>query len=129
MILKNDRPLEDAYEFSKERLSGLSLEAFKVAFKDWHINGFYQRDKIAGVVFIKTGFVHICVNPEYRKRWATKGLIKSILDKASFCGKVYTSVNRGDDFRQDFARRLGFRKMLETGDIEIYEADHEIQRS
>lgn len=119
--LSGDTPITAAYEFSKERLPGVSFDRFLEMFKDWRIVGINQGQKCAGVVFMKDGFVHICVSPEYRRRWASKRLIKQIIHLASIDGVARTSVFKTDDYRQRFAERLGFVRTHEIGDLYIYE--------
>lgn len=119
--LSGDTPITAAYEFSKERLPGVSFDQFIELFKDWRIVGLHHGHQCAGVVFIKDGFVHICVSSLFRKRWASRRLIKQIISLAAVDGVAKTSVFKNDQFRQRFAERLGFSRVGESGDSYIYE--------
>lgn len=70
---------------------------------------------------MKDGHVHICVSSEYRKRWASKRLIRQIIHMAAVNGVAKTSVFKNDIYRQQFAERLGFKRIGEVGDSYIYE--------
>lgn len=119
--LTGPTPITEAYEYSKERFKNVSFEDFLHSFIDWRIVGFYHGRKCAGVVFIKDGWVHISVNPKYRKRWASKRLIRQIISLAAVNGIARTTVFKNDPYRQKFAERLGFIRNGEVVDAFIYE--------
>ena len=117
-------PLEVVFEAIKERLGNhYSLENFKSEFNDWEFEYIYRNDKCIGATLSKDGFIHIGILPEYRNRWAKKQEISRLIRKAMVDGKAYTTVFRNDEFRCNFAKRLGF-KLIKDGYIQTYEVSH-----
>jgi hypothetical protein len=56
-------------------------------------------------MFKKNGETHVSVLPKWRRRWATKGLVKEILSDMRF-----TRVADGHDFMYGVLERLGFSR-------------------
>jgi hypothetical protein len=112
-------------ELHKDNLDGkCTIEVFLEFFKDWNFDYIYKSDELIGASFHKDGFIHIVIAPEHRKFWAKKNQIKRLISNAMIDGKAYTTIFKNDEYRTTFAKRLGF-KLLEDGEIQIYEVKHE----
>ena len=62
-----------------------------------------------GAVLRFKGEVHVCIYPAWRRRWATKGLLRQILAGP----RVQTRVAPGHDYMHGILQRLGFQRQNE----------------
>lgn len=69
----------------------------------WQVSVLVRDNEPIGAVFKRDGETHVSVLPKWRRRWATKGLVKEILSDMR-----YTRVADGHDFMYDVLERLGF---------------------
>lgn len=108
-------------ELHKQDLSGIcTIEVFLDYFKDWTFDYIYKNDELIGASFHKDGYVHVAIAPEHRRFWARKDQIKQLITNAMIDGKAYTTAFRNDEFRKDFAKRLGFT-LVKDSDVQTYE--------
>lgn len=85
----------------------VSFEQYAEALKDWRVQVILRDDEPIGAVFKKDGEVHVSVVPEWRKKWATRGIIKQIFDEAN-----HTTVTSGhEDYMFDILQRLGMSQV------------------
>lgn len=120
-ICFDGRPENEAYELLKDRLNGITKELFICIYKDWDLLKIQDNDQCVGVVFVKGNEIHIAINEDKRKNWASKRLIRQILGLAK---TPMTKVFKNDGFRKEFAERLGFVKIKEDELFDIYEVKH-----
>lgn len=69
----------------------------------WQVSVLVRDSQPIGAVFKRDGETHVSVLPQWRRRWATKGLVKEILSDMR-----YTRVADGHDFMYGVLERLGF---------------------
>ena len=113
------------YEAIKDRLpEDYTYSKFCEGFKDWKFEYLYQDSKCIGAAMSKDGYIHVAIDEAYRKVWAKKNQIKQLILNAMQEGKAYTTIFKHDEFRANFAKRLGFT-MIKDGDIQTYEVKHE----
>jgi hypothetical protein len=109
----------------KERFpEDYSLWKFQTDFKDWYFEYIYKDNRCIGATISRNGYIHIGIIPEYRKKWATKNEIRFLISSSMKDGVAKTTIFRDDQFRINFAKRLGF-KMIEDKDIQTYEVSYE----
>ncbi len=76
------------------------------AMESWTIKAILRDGMCIGAVYSNNGEVHASVLPEWRGKWATKGLLREM-----FNGPVVTTqVVPGHEFMFGILERLGFRK-------------------
>ena len=113
------------YEAIRDRFPiGYTFEQFCRDFLNWYFEYIYKDAQCIGATLSRNGFIHIAISRPYRKRWASRGEIKFLITNAMKDGKAFTTIFRNDEFRINFAKRLGFT-MIEDGDIQTYEVKHE----
>lgn len=84
--------------------NNFSFDDYKKTLSDWNVKGICRNDEIIGAAYFKDGEVHVSVLPEWRRRWATRGLLKQLFaDKNSF-----TRIMPGHEYMYDIFTRLGF---------------------
>ena len=70
---------------------------------DWQVSVLIRDIEPIGAIFKRNGETHVSILPKWRRRWATKGLVKEILSDMR-----YTKVADGHDFMYGVLERLGF---------------------
>ena len=84
--------------------SPVSYEAYEAALKDWTVKTIVRDGERIGAAYFKDGEVHVSILPEWRKKWATKGLIAQLFaDEGAF-----SRIAPGHEYMFDIFRRLGF---------------------
>lgn len=81
----------------------ISFDDYESALSDWVVQALLRDGEVIGAVFTKDGEFHFSVRPEWRKRWATKGLLRAVLEKST-----HTQVSPGHEYMSDILKRLGF---------------------
>lgn len=71
----------------------------------WQVELVVRDGEPIGAVFRKDGEIHVSILSHWRRRWLTRGLLKSIL-----AGARRTRVETGHDFMYGVLERLGFRR-------------------
>jgi hypothetical protein len=85
----------------------VSFEQYADALKDWRVQAILRDDEIIGAVFKKDGEVHVSILPPWRRKWATRGIIKQIFDAAD-----RTTVTSGHEhYMFDILQRLGMSQI------------------
>jgi len=82
----------------------MDFDAYAAAVADWDVRAIERDGQCIGAAFFKDDEVHASVVPEWRKRWATKGVLKELFAK----GRVTTRVTPGHEYMNDILKRLGF---------------------
>jgi hypothetical protein len=82
----------------------IDFDAYAAAVADWDVKAIERDGQCIGAAFFKDDEVHASVVPEWRKRWATKGVLKELFAK----DRVTTRVTPGHEYMNDILKRLGF---------------------
>ena len=103
--LVNDREAGLAIGYAATDWSSpVEYEAYKAALEDWTVKTVVRDGEPIGAAYFKAGEVHVSILPEWRKKWATKGVIAQLFaDKGTF-----SRIAPGHDYMFDIFRRLGF---------------------
>jgi len=84
-----DIALEVGYK-ATDWSSPITFEDYLQSMSDWNVQGIERDGDCIGAVYKKDGEVHVSVLKDWRKRWMTKGLVRSILgsggSKSPVCG-------------------------------------------
>ena len=83
----------------------IEYEDYEGIASDWQVSVLIREQEPIGVIFKRDGETHVSILPKWRRRWATKGLLKEILSDMR-----YTKVADGHDFMYGILERLGFRR-------------------
>lgn len=104
-VLMDDRETGLAIGYAATDWSSfVDYEAYEAALKDWTVKTIVRDDTPVGAAYFKDGEVHVSILPEWRKKWATKGVIAQL-----FAGeKAFSRIAPGHDYMFDIFRRLGF---------------------
>lgn len=103
-IFKDDR--ENALKVGFEATDWtkpVSYEMYCETLKDWKVQTIVRDGKVIGATFSKDGEIHASVLPQWRKKWATKGLLKTLFE-----GQDMTKVTPGHEYMYGILNRLGF---------------------
>lgn len=121
-MMKNEELVELVYDQVKHRLNGMPIDKFAEATSRFKYIPVEVDSKTVGAIMIDGNEWHIAVMPEYRKKWATKGLMKFFKDAINKHGKIVTAVSMEHDLGHGFARKLGFKNTQTKDGIVYYEA-------
>lgn len=81
---------------------------YRKVMDDWDVKAIVRDDKCIGAAYFSGDEVHVSILPEWRKKWATKGLIAALLK-----GRVTTRVTPGHEYMHGILQRLGFAQQGE----------------
>lgn len=87
----------------------VDYDAYESALQEWDVKAIERDGKYIGAAFFRGDELHTSILPEWRRRWATKGLLKELFSNE----RVTTRVTPGHEYMHDILRRLGF---VETQD-------------
>ena len=82
----------------------IAFEDYAQAVDGWDIKAIVRDDKCIGAAYFNGGELHVSILPEWRRRWATKGLLKTLFGAA----QVTTRVTPGHEYMHGILERLGF---------------------
>lgn len=85
--------------------SPITFEQYEGIAADWQVSVLIREQELIGAIFKRNGETHVSILPKWRRRWATKGLLKEILSDMR-----YTKVADGHDFMYGILERLGFTR-------------------
>ena len=86
--------------------SPVSFESYSSQLAEWDIRLIERDGEPIGAVYSHDGEVHASVLPEWRGRWATRGILRQL-----FAGdRVFTKVSPGHDDMYGILKRLGFTR-------------------
>ena len=83
----------------------IEYEEYLEIAKDWRVTAIFRDSEPIGAIYKKDGETHVSVLPHWRRRWATKGVLKEIL-----ADMRVTSVAEGHEFMYGILERLGFHR-------------------
>ena len=81
-----------------------SFADYRATLQDWRVRALLQDGQVIGAVYSRGDEIHVSVLPDWRKRWATKGVLKQLFAGA----RVTTTVVPGHEYMYDILARLGF---------------------
>ena len=84
----------------------ISFDTYREAVKEWIIQTIVRDGKPIGAVYRKGDELHVSVLPDWRRAWATKGLLRQLFGT----GRVTTRVTPGHDEMYGILARLGFKQ-------------------
>lgn len=98
-------PIQAAYESAKDRMD-LSLEEFERAIDGADVFPLEVGGETAGAIIVIGAEIHVCVMPQYERRWANKRAVSVLNDVIEKHGYATTkpSTQRGEEF----VKRVGF---------------------
>lgn len=89
-------------------------ETYRIGLANWDIQVIERDGEPIGAAFFCGDEVHVSILPEWRGRWATRGLLGLLFAK----DRVSTRVSLGHDHMYDILDRLGFKRQ---GDLLVKE--------
>jgi GNAT superfamily N-acetyltransferase len=81
------------------------LDAYLVACAGWQVVAVCDDDKPIGALYARDGVIHLGIVPEYRGRWASRRVIRQMLQYGE-----KTTVRDDEPQCIEFVTRIGFRK-------------------
>lgn len=81
----------------------IEYKAYESIASNWQVSVLIRDAEPIGAIFKRDGETHVSILPKWRRRWATKGLLREILSDMR-----YTKVADGHDFMYGVLERLGF---------------------
>jgi hypothetical protein len=84
-----------------------SFEGYRQAVEGWIIKAIVRDGECIGALYRKGTEVHASILPQWRRVWATRGLLRQIFDGPV----VTTKVSPGHDHMYGILKRLGFREL------------------
>lgn len=83
----------------------LSFDDYCNSLKDWIVNAIIRDNEVIGAVYRKDEELHVSILPQWRRVWATKGLLRQLFDNP----KTTTKVAPGHDYMYNILKRCGFK--------------------
>ena len=109
----NDRQLAIKVGFeATDWTRPIDEHTYRQAIEEWDVKALIRDDECIGAVYRKGDELHVSILPKWRKRWATKGLLKELFGNLP----IRTRVTPGHEYMHDILRRLGFVQ-LDSGEL------------
>lgn len=70
----------------------------------WDVKAIVRDDKCIGAAYFNGDELHVSILPEWRRKWATKGLLRTLFAK----DRITTRVTPGHEYMHGILERLGF---------------------
>lgn len=87
-------------------------DTYLMAVEPWTVQALVRDGECIGAVYRRADELHVSILPEWRKKWATKGLLRQLFGTLP----VRTKVTPGHEYMYDILRRLGFVQ-LDSGEF------------
>ena len=84
----------------------VALEDYLAAVADWDVKAIVRDDKCIGAAYFNGDELHVSILPEWRRRWARKGLLSKLFASR----RVMTRVTPGHEYMHGILQRLGFQE-------------------
>ena len=84
----------------------IGFDEYLAALSGWDVQVIERDDEPIGAAYFKDGEVHVSVLPEWRKRWATRGILRKLFERNG----AFTRVVDGHDHMYGILERLGFKR-------------------
>ena len=114
LVDNRELALRVGYE-ATEWSAPMAFDDYAKAVADWDIKAIVRDDKCIGAAYFNGDELHVSVLPEWRRKWATRGLLKALFAK----DRITTRVTPGHEYMNGILERLGF-----TNDNGIYVRGH-----
>ena len=95
---RRDEAIEAGWEAYAERLPGQEA-LYRAGCVNWQTVAVCDGEKVVGALFVKDGVIHLGIVPSYRSRWASRRLIRQMLEHG-------TRTTFSTDDEEVFLRRV-----------------------
>ena len=103
--LINDRKLALEVGFlATEWSQPIPYDLYEKSLQDWDVKAVIRDNECIGAVYFKDGEIHASILPEWRKKWATRGILREMFAH----DMVTTKVTPGHEYMHGILNRLGF---------------------
>jgi len=104
--LVDDRDLAQAIGFQATDWSQpISYEEYTDFLQTWDVKAIVRNDTCVGAAYFRDGEVHVSILPEWRRRWATRGVLAELFAHEN----AHTRIMPGHEYMYDIFNRLGFK--------------------
>jgi len=100
---------------------GYTIEQFAADTGDWDFWPIVVQGALAGAIMVRGCDMHVCVQEQHFKRWATPSLYRRVLNHKRKHGRLRTVVAEQHQAGRDFVERFGFRVYGNRGLTLLYE--------
>lgn len=76
------------------------IDWFKDLLKDWQLLAIVRDGECIGCCYKNSGEVHVTIAPEWRKKWATRAILRQVFE-----GSTMTRITKGHDYMFDVFNR------------------------
>jgi hypothetical protein len=83
----------------------ISYADYTDVLQTWEVKAIVRNDTCIGAAYFKDGEVHVSVLPEWRRRWATRGVLAELFAHEN----AHTRIMPGHEYMYDIFDRLGFK--------------------
>jgi hypothetical protein len=87
--------------------TSVPFDVYRAAMSDWVVKEIRKDNQTIGAAYRKDDEVHVSILPEWRRLWATRGVLRQLFEGP----KVTTRVTPGHDYMYDILKRLGFKEL------------------
>lgn len=103
LVDNRELALRVGYE-ATEWSTPMAYDDYAKAVEGWDIKAIVRDDKCIGAAYFNGDELHVSILPEWRRKWATKGLLSALFAK----DRVTTRVTPGHEYMHRILERLGF---------------------
>ena len=83
----------------------ISYADYTDVLQTWDVKAIVRNDTCVGAAYFKDGEVHVSVLPEWRRRWATRGVLAELFAHEN----AHTRIMPGHEYMYGIFDRLGFK--------------------
>ena len=83
----------------------IAYEDYARSLQNWDVKAIVRNDTCVGAAYFKDGEVHVSVLSEWRRRWATRGVLKELFAHDN----AHTRIMPGHEHMYGIFDRLGFK--------------------
>ena len=83
----------------------ISYADYTDVLQTWDVKAIVRNDTCIGAAYFKDGEVHVSVLPEWRRRWATRGVLAELFAHEN----AHTRIMPGHEYMYGIFDRLGFK--------------------
>lgn len=83
----------------------VSYEEYAGALQNWDVKAIVRQDACIGAAYFNNGEVHVSVLPEWRRKWATRGILAELFAHEN----AHTRIMPGHEYMYGIFDRLGFK--------------------
>lgn len=82
----------------------IDKDTFRMCMEGWQVQALMRDNQPIGAVFRRGDELHLSILPAWRRKWATKGLLRELFANQT----TRTRVTPGHEYMHDILTRLGF---------------------